>query len=122
MGLVAMWRFLPILVTVCLGLFQGPTCQASSGHAGEAFCNRAASYPADKPAQCAAEPSDPLNRDAYIAERESPEDDDQLSRGIGGPNCVAIVLDCSLVARLAAQCALLGPARPLRILLECWRN
>jgi hypothetical protein len=26
------------------------------------------------------------------------------------------------VVRLAAQTALLGPATPLRILLECWRN
>lgn len=117
-----MWRFLPILVTVCLALFQGATCQASSSPAAATFSNRPASYSADKPAHFAAEPTDPLNRGAFIAERESPEDDDHLSRVVGGPHCVAIVLDDALVARLAAQCALVSPARPLRILLECWRN
>ncbi len=117
-----MWRFLPILVTVCLGAFQGATCQASDVHLANALLLGAVNCLAQRPAQCAAEPSDASNRHALFAERESPEDDDHLSRGAGGPNCLTTALDLASVARLAAQSALLGPARPLRILFECWRN
>ena len=117
-----MWRFLPILVTVCLGAFQGSTCQASDVHLADALHRRAVNCLAQRPAQCAAAPSDASIRDAFIADGESPEDDDHLSRGAGGPNCLMTALDLASVARLAAQSALLGPARPFRILFECWRN
>jgi len=137
-----MWRFLPILVTVCLEVFQGSTCQASpyqtapyqtspnlalprqaaTSHAADARFSNTAHCLAEKPSRCAAEPFDGSDRAAIIAEGESPEDDDHLTRGAGDPNCQITALDVSSVVRLAAQTALLGPATPLRILLECWRN
>lgn len=122
-----MWRFLPILVTVCLEVFQVSTCQASACqtstcHAAETQCATGSHCLADKPTRCAAEPCDASEGAAIIAASESPDDDDQLHRGAGGPNCQTAAFELSSVVRLAAQSALLGPARPLRILFECWRN
>ena len=121
-GLVAMWRFLPILVTVCLEVFQGSTCRASVVHPADTLYLRATRCLAEKPLHCTAESCDTSTGAAIIAEGESPEDDDHLSRGAGGPNCLMTALDLASAARLAAQSALLGPARPFRILFECWRN